>query len=250
MREIRQDLNEQKPQLVKYLATKGWEHNLRSALHLAMFPSWFGAPQSARTPPFSGFATFMQSIPAHYVLAYRHASFMIAEASTLVDPEGIQEAACSGFQYDRHRRIISEVNMRKAAEQYPSSAIARCHEHWTEQKGRHPTREKPSSGECYGYEDGHLDRLEIGEMISKLLDERIQSILSNWDQYTVEDSAMMDNLQQPGCASSDTSAVRDLVESFAGLHSTIAPQPDDSHIDPQRWAHDPGSIPLIAVFRS
>ncbi|KAF7506694.1 hypothetical protein GJ744_011523 [Endocarpon pusillum] len=59
MREIRQDLNEQKPQLVKYLATKGWDHNLRSALHLAMFPSWFGGPSSTRISPYSGFATFM-----------------------------------------------------------------------------------------------------------------------------------------------------------------------------------------------
>ena len=242
IREIRQDLLEQKPQLVKYLATKGWDHNLRSALHLAMFPSLFSGFPPTKVFSYSEFATFMQSVPAHYVLAYRHASFMIAEASTLVDPISIQRAICEGFCYVRHRSIISEINMRKESEQYLSGVIARCHEHWTRQKGHHPTPKLPSSGTCYGYQDGGFDRLQVGKMINKFLDERIQSILSSWDRYTVEDPVMMDNLQQLGCSSPGTSAVRDLVESFAGLDSAISPQPADSVIDPQLWAHDPPSI--------
>ncbi|KAF7506693.1 hypothetical protein GJ744_011522 [Endocarpon pusillum] len=174
---------------------------------------------------------------------------MIAEASTLVDPKSIHRGSCGGYGYRRHRGVISEVKMRKEVEPHPSSVIVRCHMHWVRQKGRPSTPDKPSSGDCYGYRDGVFDREQVGEMISKLLDERIQFILRNWDRYAVEDPAMMDDLQAPGCSSSDTSAVRDLVESFASLDSTTAPQPDDYLID-QLWADDPPSINFSSLLRS
>jgi len=235
MREIRAAMLKNQPEHVTYLATRGWDHNLRTALHLAMFLRLFNNPVDIRRrvlnkhpapPPVpSEFSAVLNSVPAHYILAYRHATCMIVEAEHFVHKRpghllrdellrvGHPSPPAQGrrqkdlrwqlpgvidAQYEFYVRFNEIEGTERQAKRIPTI--------WTQVNWVF------GNMQCYN--------LPIRNAIMKTLTQRIRKILDDWDQLS-QDSNIVENLQ-PINEIPDIEAVRKLVESFVHPEAVTA----------------------------
>ena len=103
-------------QLAKYLATKGWEHTLRTGLHLTFCPSTGRVNKQDDFKALINWrSVFLRSIPPQHILAYSHALLIMKKAhlidEMLYEPEETPKASLrerlkrrfSGLIARRHR---------------------------------------------------------------------------------------------------------------------------------------------------
>jgi hypothetical protein len=239
MRELRAVLLKNHPEHLTYLATRGWDYNLRTALHLGMFLRLLNNSVDVRrvfllrpcppSPVPSEFSAILNSVPARYILAYRHAACMIAEVEHFVHKRP------GHLLHDEllrlgHTSPPSQGRRQKDLRWQLPGAIATEHSIYTHFK---TTNETGGTGErrasriptvgtqvSWVFRNVQTYNLLIRNAIMESLTQRIRKILDDWDQFS-QDPNITENLQ-PANGIHDIEAVRTLVESFVHPEAATA----------------------------
>jgi hypothetical protein len=214
---------------LKYLVTRGWDQNLRSAFHLAMFLPLFNNqtnahcryfPHSSARPPVpSDFSAVLNSVPAHYILAYRHAICMIVETEYLINGgtghplRDELELAGSPSPPARDRRLQDSRWQLLRLTSMPFSLYPRYPEiNQVEQRCERWSWAKRWRQIILPFGNVKYCDMRFRLAITESLSQRTRKILEDWDQLS-QDPGITENLQ-PANGIHDIEAVRKLVQSF------------------------------------
>jgi hypothetical protein len=213
MRKIRHAMRKHQPQLVRYLATKDWNQNLRDALHLAVFP-WLNRVLGIYVMiPDSKLSAVFESVPQYYILAYRHATRMFVEASNFAEAVRAGQDDIFGIRHVTPILPVSDASTRRHVEDQLPGSVAQWYQFWKTGRFLLNTNQwQDGKSATIRFDMCRLTHLPTGIFMSEIIDRRIHNILSERDQYVTVDPTTVENLQSKGPP--DINAARHLTESF------------------------------------
>jgi hypothetical protein len=221
IRKIRAAMLQHQPQLVKYLATKGWDRNLRNALHFSTFPSLHDLPRDYGGLGDSKFRILLDSLPTPHILAYRHAALMVLEASKHVETVKAQWD-CTAKPRPQDSQDAFVLATRQQLQRRLPGSIKYYYDAWMTYKGDGQSLSRVSlykMGFCYDHHTHGLTQWVVSGGLDRLVEARIQNVLTSWDQHVAKEPVMIDNLAHTGGTSLNTNAIRELVQSFVDAES-------------------------------